>query len=93
MTTENNAMRRANPRQDFLTRKPCLKNQAVRFVEAKGVISLDETGKKEGRGAYLAFEEVLEALSKKAFSRPFHRALRQEEEEAIKASYEKLQKR
>jgi predicted RNA-binding protein YlxR (DUF448 family) len=82
-------MQKLNKRTSFYSHKTCPKEELVRFVLLEKKLTLDRTGKAQGRGAYLRKDEVEECLQKHAFARAFHQPVSALEEEAIKKAYEK----
>lgn len=69
------------------------KNQLVRIVRSKeGKISLDVTGKKNGRGAYICPgpECLKQAFKKKGLDRSFKMAVPESVYETLKKEMEKL---
>ncbi|WP_334328524.1 RNase P modulator RnpM [Companilactobacillus sp. HBUAS59699] len=72
------ATRKIPMRKDVLTNKMFPKRELVRIVRDKeGTISIDPTGKKSGRGAYVGLdpEAVKEAKSKKTLEKVFSHAV------------------
>ncbi len=72
------ATRKIPMRKDVLTNEMFPKRELVRIVRDKeGNISIDPTGKKSGRGAYVGLdpEAVKEAKSKKTLEKVFSHAV------------------
>lgn len=72
------ATRKIPMRKDVLTNQMFPKRELVRIVRDKeGTISIDPTGKKSGRGAYVGLdpEAVKEAKSKKTLEKVFSHAV------------------
>lgn len=72
------ATRKIPMRKDILTNKMYPKREMVRIVKDKeGNISIDPTGKKPGRGAYVGLdpEAVKDAKSKKSLEKVFSHAV------------------
>ena len=63
------------------------KKQLIRIVKNDQVITIDRTGKKNGRGAYLC--DNLECLVKARKNRGLNRAFRMEVDESV---YEELER-
>lgn len=62
-------------RKDIVTREMMPKRQLIRVVKNKeGEVTLDPTGKKSGRGAYIAVDVEIakRAKEEKTFEKAFH---------------------
>lgn len=60
-------------RMCVVCREMLLKSELIRFVRTDGKVVLDESGKKDGRGAYLCKKEkcIEKALKSNVFSKSF----------------------
>ncbi|APX72634.1 DNA-binding protein [Companilactobacillus allii] len=75
------ATRKIPMRKDVLTNEMYPKREMVRIVKDKdGIISIDPTGKKSGRGAYVGLDPdaVKEAKSKKVLDKVFSHSVPEE---------------
>ena len=63
-----------------LTRERYPKRELIRIVSTDGVISIDETGKKNGKGCYLKKDKdiILKAKEKKILNSVFNQEVNEE---------------
>jgi predicted RNA-binding protein YlxR (DUF448 family) len=85
--------RKISMRKSVVTNKIFPKKELLRIVKTKeGRVSIDPTGKANGRGAYLALdlEEVEKAKSKKVFDKVFSQVLDEKFYNELKAYVEHI---
>lgn len=73
-------MKKIPMRMCVLTRERYPKRELIRIVSTDGVISIDETGKKNGKGCYLKKDKdrILKAKEKKILNSVFNQEVNEE---------------